>query len=62
MTSTKEYLAGEKKYRKEAEAALEAMIEDTIRGSAVPNAIAMAGVILGGFLLNVAVMMILIGW
>jgi hypothetical protein len=61
VTTKKQYLEAEKKYREEMAPALESMLEDTIRESAVPNAIAMVGVVLGGFLLNLAIMAVVIG-
>ncbi len=61
MTTKKQYLEAEKKYREEMAPALESMLEDTIRESVAPNAIAMVGVVLGGFLLNLAIMAVVIG-
>jgi predicted esterase YcpF (UPF0227 family) len=61
VTTKKQYLEAEKKYREEMAPALESMLEDTIRESAAPNAIAMVGVVLGGFLLNLAIMAVVIG-
>jgi RNA processing factor Prp31 len=61
VTTKKQYLEAEKKYREEMAPALESMLEDTIRESVAPNAIAMVGVVLGGFLLNLAIMAVVIG-
>jgi hypothetical protein len=59
--STKEQLETQEKYRKEMEGALEKMIEETIRSSAVPNTLAWVGVVLGSFLLNLALLVLVSG-
>jgi hypothetical protein len=59
--STKQQLDTQATYRKQMEPALEKMIEDTIRDSALPNALAMVGVILGAFLLNLGVLILVTG-
>ena len=51
MTTKREYLEADAKYHAEAEPAIEELLSETFRSSALPNAIAMAGVIALGFLL-----------
>jgi hypothetical protein len=59
--SAREQLDTQEKYRKEMEGALEKMIEDTIRSSAVPNTLAWVGVVIGSFLVNLGLLVLVTG-
>ncbi|HEX7197536.1 MAG TPA: hypothetical protein VF364_11980 [Candidatus Limnocylindria bacterium] len=59
--SARQQLETQEKYRNEMEGALEAMIEETIRSSAVPNTLAWLGVVLGAFLVNLALLVLVSG-
>jgi hypothetical protein len=59
--TTKQLMEAEQKYREELQGALEGMIEDTIRSSALPNAIAFFGVVIGSFLLTLGLLVVVTG-
>jgi hypothetical protein len=59
--SAREQLEAQEKYRKEMQGALEKMIEDTIRSSALPNTLAWVGVVLGSFLVNLGLLVLVTG-
>ena len=59
--TTKELMEAEEKYREELQGALNGMIEDTIRSSALPNAIAFLGVVLGSFLFTLGLLVLITG-
>jgi len=59
--SAREQLDAQEQYRKEMEGALEKMIEDTIRSSALPNTLAWVGVVLGSFLVNLGLLVLVTG-
>ena len=59
--SAREQLDAQEKYRKEMQGALEKMIEDTIRSSALPNTLAWVGVVLGSFLVNLGLLVLVTG-
>lgn len=56
-----DYLDAEKRYRNEVQPALDEMIEDSIRSQALPNALAMAGVIIGAFIINLLFLLAVAG-
>lgn len=59
--SAREQLEAQEKYRREMQGALENVIEDTIRSSAVPNTLAWVGVVLGSFLVNLGLLVLVTG-
>jgi hypothetical protein len=59
--TARQQLDTQEKYRKEMEGALEALIEETIRTSAVPNTLAWVGVVVGSFLVNLALLVLVTG-
>jgi hypothetical protein len=59
--SARQQLDTQEKYRKEMQGALEKLIEDTIRSSAVPNTLAWVGVVLGSFLINLGLLVLVTG-
>jgi hypothetical protein len=61
VTTTKQYLDAESRYRKEMEQALDSLIDDTMRRSALPNALAMVGVIAFGFLASLGILIVVTG-
>jgi hypothetical protein len=56
-----DYLDAEKRYRNEVQPALDQMIEESIRSQALPNALAMVGVIIGAFLINLLLLVAIAG-
>jgi hypothetical protein len=59
--TTKQLMEAEQRYREELQGALEGMIEDTIRKSALPNAIAFIGVVVGSFLVTLGLLVLVTG-
>ncbi|MDQ4036240.1 MAG: hypothetical protein M3153_09940 [Chloroflexota bacterium] len=59
--SARQQLDTQEKYRKEMQGALEKMIEDTIRSSAIPNTLAWVGVVVGSFVINLALLVLVTG-
>jgi hypothetical protein len=59
--SARQQLDTQEKYRKEMQGALEKMIEDTIKSSAVPNTLAWVGVVVGSFLINLGLLVLVTG-
>ena len=59
--TTKELVEAEEKFREELQGALNGMIEDTIRRSALPNAIAFFGVVLGSFIVTLGLLVLVTG-
>ena len=49
------------KYRQETQKALDETIEDTIRQAAIPNSLAWVGVVVGSFVLNLLLLVIVSG-
>jgi hypothetical protein len=59
--TTKDQLALHHRYRDELQDALDELLEEDIRTGLVPNTLAWIGVVLGSFLLNLAILAIVTG-